>query len=198
MRDFANVVIRSFNGVILAANAVVGAILSVINSTIRAAKVLGPVFGGALFFAKELDPEQFRVPTIEEMQLTDFISDIEDVDVSGIGGNLEARFGQGTLSDRDTSREGQGLGGLRMRDASEGFRSLGVPQLANGGIVDSATLAIIGEAGPEAVVPLDRMGGDTYNITVNSGVGDPVRIGEDVVNAIKRYERVSGPVFASA
>jgi len=72
--------------------------------------------------------------------------------------------------------------------------------LAEGGIVDSATIAMIGEAGPEAVIPLDKLdqGGSTYNITVNAGVGDPVRIGEEVVNTIKRYERVSGPVFASA
>jgi len=62
-------------------------------------------------------------------------------------------------------------------------------------------MSLIGEAGPEAVIPLDkldRMGGPTYNINVTAGVGDPVRIGEEVVTAIKRYERVSGPVFASA
>lgn len=35
--------------------------------------------------------------------------------------------------------------------------SLGrIPQLARGGIVDKATLALIGESGPEAVVPLER------------------------------------------
>lgn len=34
-----------------------------------------------------------------------------------------------------------------------------IPHLAEGGIVNSATVALIGEAGPEAVVPLDRMGG---------------------------------------
>lgn len=72
--------------------------------------------------------------------------------------------------------------------------------LADGGIVTGPINALIGEAGPEAVIPLDRMGkiSPTYNITVNAGVGDPVRIGEEVVSAIKRYERVSGPVFASA
>lgn len=32
-----------------------------------------------------------------------------------------------------------------------------IPQLADGGIVTSPTLALIGEAGPEAVVPLSRM-----------------------------------------
>lgn len=72
--------------------------------------------------------------------------------------------------------------------------------LAEGGIVTGPTSALIGEAGPEAVIPLDKMRGfgPTYNVTVNAGVGDPVRIGEEVVNAIRRYERVSGPVFASA
>ena len=73
--------------------------------------------------------------------------------------------------------------------------------LAEGGIVDRPTMSLIGEAGPEAVIPLsklDRMGGPTYNITVQAGVGDPVRIGEEVVRTIKRYERASGPVFASA
>jgi phage-related protein len=33
-----------------------------------------------------------------------------------------------------------------------------IPMLAAGGIVNSATLALIGEAGPEAVIPLDRLG----------------------------------------
>lgn len=41
--------------------------------------------------------------------------------------------------------------------------------------------------------------GSVYNITVNAGIGsDPVRVGEYVVSAIKRYERASGRVFASA
>ena len=35
----------------------------------------------------------------------------------------------------------------------------GFTTLATGGIVKSPTLAMIGESGPEAVVPLDRMGG---------------------------------------
>ena len=52
-----------------------------------------------------------------------------------------------------------------------------IPQLAKGGIVNKPTLAMIGEDGPEAVVPLSQrnnpsgagMGGGTYNITVNAG-----------------------------
>jgi phage-related protein len=72
--------------------------------------------------------------------------------------------------------------------------------LAEGGIVTRPVSALVGEAGPEAVIPLDKlgnMGGNVYNITINSTVAD-ARLGEVVVSAIKRYERVSGPVFASA
>jgi hypothetical protein len=40
-----------------------------------------------------------------------------------------------------------------------GGKSFTIPKLAQGGIVTSPTLALIGEAGPEAVVPLGRGGG---------------------------------------
>ena len=43
-----------------------------------------------------------------------------------------------------------------------------IPMLANGGIVTSPTLAMIGEAGAEAVIPLSKMGGmGGMNITIN-------------------------------
>ena len=51
-----------------------------------------------------------------------------------------------------------------------------IPALANGGIVSRPTLALIGEAGPEAVVPLSRgggFGGATVNIYVQ-GDTDPL------------------------
>jgi TP901 family phage tail tape measure protein len=38
-----------------------------------------------------------------------------------------------------------------------------------------------------------------YNINVNAGMGtDGAQVGREIVDAIKRYERTSGPVFASA
>ena len=77
-----------------------------------------------------------------------------------------------------------------------------IPMLADGGIVNKATLAVIGEAGPEAVVPLDQMrggiGGATYNITVQAGVGDPGSIGQSVVEAITAYERRNGAGWRAA
>jgi hypothetical protein len=46
-----------------------------------------------------------------------------------------------------------------------------VPQLAGGGIVNKPTLALIGENGPEAVVPLGRGGGGGRPVVVNINAG---------------------------
>lgn len=76
----------------------------------------------------------------------------------------------------------------------KGFDVPNIPELANGGIVNSPTLALIGEAGPEAVVPLDRMsqmGGGPVNIYVNGG--DP----NAVVEALKKYVRANGTLPSS-
>ena len=45
-----------------------------------------------------------------------------------------------------------------------------IPELAKGGIVNRPTLAMIGEKGPEAVVPLGRGMGMTVNITIQGDV----------------------------
>jgi hypothetical protein len=76
-------------------------------------------------------------------------------------------------------------------------------RMAKGGIVTGPTNAIIGEAGPEAVVPLSGANsaklGTTYNIVVNAGMGTSgSQVGKEIVDAIKRFEKTSGPVFASA
>jgi hypothetical protein len=69
--------------------------------------------------------------------------------------------------------------------------SVSIPRLAEGGIVTGPTLAMIGEGnGPEAVIPLDRMGSMGNNITINVQGADP----NAVVQALQRYVRTSGPV----
>jgi hypothetical protein len=73
----------------------------------------------------------------------------------------------------------------------KGFDVPNIPMLAEGGIVTGPTLAMIGEKGPEAVVPLDRYrgggGGDIY-VTVQGG--DP----NAVVDALRRYQRQNGSI----
>ena len=80
-----------------------------------------------------------------------------------------------------------GLGG-------KGFDVPNIPMLAAGGIVTAPTLAMIGEAGPEAVVPLSRAGefgmGGGNNVTINVNGGDP----NAVVAALRTYMRQNGSV----
>lgn len=74
----------------------------------------------------------------------------------------------------------------------KGFDVPNIPYLADGGIVTSATLAVIGERGPEAVIPLSKMGdmGGGTNVTVHVNGGDP----NAIVAAIQRYVRQTGAV----
>ena len=75
----------------------------------------------------------------------------------------------------------------------KGFEVPNIPMLAQGGLVMSPTLALIGEAGPEAVVPLDRMndfGGGGGNVTIHVNGGDP----NAVVDALRKYYRQNGNI----
>lgn len=79
--------------------------------------------------------------------------------------------------------------------ATQAASRMNLPRMAEGGIVSSPTLALIGEAGPEAVVPLDRLqngGGITINVT--GGLATSAEIGESVVNALRAYSRSAGPL----
>lgn len=65
--------------------------------------------------------------------------------------------------------------------------------LAEGGIVTGPTVALLGERGPEAVIPLSGTGGG-MGITVNitTGVGDPVEIGRQVDRVLRAYRGRAG------
>lgn len=92
-----------------------------------------------------------------------------------------------TLSHVTLPRIGQGGGG----PDTSGMSASRVTAMADGGIVTGPTFALIGEAGPEAVIPLDRMGnmgGGSVNIVVNGG--DP----NAVVDALRKYYRQNGPL----
>jgi hypothetical protein len=87
-------------------------------------------------------------------------------------------------------------------DVAFNFQTSGyaIPALAEGGLVTRPTVALIGEAGPELVVPLDRAGsmggGDTYQININAAVAD-ARLGGVIVDALRSYNRRTGPIDIS-
>jgi ABC-type transporter Mla subunit MlaD len=83
---------------------------------------------------------------------------------------------------------------------------------ATGGETTRSGLSWVGERGPELlnlptgaqVIPLGKIpsgggGGATFNISINAGMGaDGAALGEQIVTAIRKYERTSGRVFAAA
>jgi len=67
--------------------------------------------------------------------------------------------------------------------------------MADGGVVTRATTITAGEAGPEAIIPLDRMaefgfGGNNGGVTINVNGGDP----NAVVDALRAYMFRNGSV----
>jgi len=84
----------------------------------------------------------------------------------------------------------------RMRESGNRFSG---PKMAAGGIVTRATTALIGEAGPEAVIPLSKMGGmgTTVNLTVNGSVTSASDLTEFVRNGILAGQ-TSGKVITSS
>lgn len=81
---------------------------------------------------------------------------------------------------------------------------------ATGGIVTQPTMALIGEAGPEMVVPLNRTPGSsplpsgigsgtniTINVTAPEGK-DPYAFGQAIVSALKTYVRTNGKISGVA
>ena len=62
---------------------------------------------------------------------------------------------------------------------------------AEGGIVTSPMIGLVGEAGPEAIIPLDKLGsvGGGMNVTINMPAGTT---SEDIVRELQRYNRRAG------
>jgi len=74
-----------------------------------------------------------------------------------------------------------------------------IPYLADGGIVNRATLAVIGEAGPEAVIPLDRLaaltsgGGISHlRVTLTSAQTSQLARGREIQLDLDAYRRAGG------
>jgi len=93
------------------------------------------------------------------------------------------------------------IGSLRklveLKDAIGSFDigNINIPGFAEGGVVTRPTLAMVGEKGPEAIIPLSQMGGMGGGVTVNvtGGLSTSAEIGQAVVNAIRAYNRSAGP-----
>jgi len=87
-----------------------------------------------------------------------------------------------------------------------GGGSIDVQGAANGGAISAGVPTLVGERGPELILPsvnstvvrseyMPRGGGSTINLTINAGMGtDGAEVGRHIVEALKQYERRNGAV----
>jgi hypothetical protein len=143
------------------------------------ARLLGVLRGNAFALSSVPDPFAAWMASLQGalaalLAITNYVPAVSDAPENPGGINkpnygtlsVPLNAGQFAIGERDTWRE-----------------YLNLPKLAEGGIVNSATVAMIGEAGPEAVIPLSKMGsmGGTY-VTVN--ISGSVTTERDLVDAI--------------
>lgn len=120
--------------------------------------------------------------------------------VGGAGGAAaEAKYGSPFASTRaiggGVAEMGAVARGVLSQDQADALAvRRGFTPFATGGIVTQPTRALIGEAGAEAVIPLDRLqSGMTVNVTINAGMGtDPAKLGDEIVDVLTRYQRRNG------
>ena len=89
--------------------------------------------------------------------------------LSGIGDTIAQPFRSAFQSIKDFWNSTIGGKGFSIPSwvPSVGGKDFKFPYMAEGGIVTKPTLAMIGEAGPEAVIPLSKAGGMGSNVTIN-------------------------------
>jgi hypothetical protein len=75
----------------------------------------------------------------------------------------------------------------------------GIRAFADGGIVTQPMLGLVGEAGPEAIIPLSQYnrGGGDIHININGGLATSAEIGQAVLNSLRAYSRSAGPLELS-
>jgi hypothetical protein len=163
-----------------------------LNETINGASTDSQTYKDALLELQSAQDAQTdaidRVRSAKEREL--------DVTRNLAKAEILLRKARGKLTKSQLRRANQLLAELNTPVTVNVPTASGVVPLAQGGIVTKPTLSLIGEGGePEAVIPLSKMretmgGGVTVNI--QTGVGDPVEIGRQVVVALQAYQRRSG------
>lgn len=110
---------------------------------------------------------------------------------------VNKQFGASWKSVNEYIKAGKGVKqeANRKKRYNEFADQNGLPKLAKGGIVTSPTFALLGEKGPEAVIPLPAQGtgGDVYNIYINSKIADET-LPDLLVAELRKFNRRSGAI----
>jgi len=119
----------------------------------------------------ELSKKKFPVPEVSK-DISSFGTGIQQAILSGADpityGEKVRKDLNKKLGASDPTGSGAAASGRLTAEAVAYYQALlEIPRMAEGGIVSKPTMAMIGEAGAEAVIPLDRMGSMGTKVTVN-------------------------------
>jgi hypothetical protein len=119
----------------------------------------------------ELSKKKFTLPTVEA-DLSQISPKIQQQILSGanpIAAGEQVRLDlKKELGKMDPTGSGAAASGRLTAQAIAYYQNLlDIPRMAEGGVVSKPTMAMIGEAGAEAVIPLDRMGSMGTKVTIN-------------------------------
>jgi hypothetical protein len=119
----------------------------------------------------ELSKKKFPKPEVST-DITSFGTGIQEAILTGANpityGEKVRKDLLKKLGSTDPTGSGAAASGRLSAQAVDYYQKLlDIPRMADGGIVNSPTLAMIGEAGAEAVVPLDKMGGMSTTVNIN-------------------------------
>ena len=173
---------KLWDGLKVKAVGVLNEIIDAINAVIAAWNSIPavPDIGGI----GKVDPGSIGTPSLEDT-----------INILGWGVP-----GLGALKPGSLLKKGAGLlGGTGGGEGDGGFWG-GIPHFATGGIVTGPTLSMLGEAGPEAVVPLDKLGkggmGGGLTIIFQGDVYGGEDFGDRVRDAVDESTR-RGVVFGA-
>ena len=145
-----------------------------------------------------IDKINFLIRSLKKMKVAGFdpfggLSEIGRLDISGNMQKLNQMKNQSTALSLGGSgvvpNAGQRATGILK--SLHGWQGSPLPAFANGGIVNKPTLAMVGESGPEAIVPLGR-GGGAGGVTIN--INGPTygfddfeqKVGEAIKDGVRR------------
>jgi hypothetical protein len=120
----------------------------------------------------DLAKKKLAPPTAAETDISGISPKIQQQILSGadpIAAGEQVRLDlKKVLGKSDPTGSGAAASGRLTAQAIAYYQNLlDIPRMADGGIVNKPTMAMIGEAGAEAVIPLDRMGSMGTKVVVN-------------------------------
>ena len=156
-------------------------------------QTIGAAIASGMWSAFKSGVSNLFGPKLGERVLGDLDADSFRVAPSPLRGSIGARIQQLSRAITPSDTRGTPFGGGSPVGSGVGATGGTIIPFAAGGLVTSPVLGLVGEAGPEVVIPLDRFdeqyGGGTLVVNVTGGMMDPEGVAREVVKVLNESAR---------